>query len=126
MVSLTENKNNAGARLLFNCFLVSIFVSIIYTRNLFYCDLGDWSAWTYLFFEAFSVTSFFLISLLLCIPSLVLGSLKQIRWAMILAFIVDLVLIVYALTDSYVFQIFRMHPNLAMFQMTLFGGGEIV
>ncbi|WP_417152651.1 sulfatase-like hydrolase/transferase [Parasutterella excrementihominis] len=126
MVSLTENKNNAGTRILFNCFLASIFVSIIYTRNLFYCDLEGWSAWTYLFFEAFSVTSFFLISLLLCIPSLVLGSLKQTRWAMFLAFVVDLVLIVYAVTDTYVFQIFRMHPNLAMFQMTLFGGGEIV
>jgi hypothetical protein len=111
--------------------LNAVFVAAICTlftlRSLNVFDTSDWSAVHFAYWGAFALTNFFLLS---WIPGLLLGwlplKLNLRKTGFVLLALFNGLLLSWALADTFVFEQFRLHINLAMVQMTLFGGGQIV
>jgi len=111
-----------------NSTLMSVLLTLISFR---YVNSGelvqDWTTKQFLYFYGFGLGNFFLISLVL---SLLIGGLPNLfrlkKLSFLLVVLVDFFLFVYILADTFVFNLYRTHLNLAMLQMTFLGGGRIV
>ena len=75
--------------------------------------------WSPVYFFSYSL------NLLLAAP-FALISLVNKKVGKFCAYIVLSVFLIFFVTDSFVYQQFRLHLNIAMLQMTLLGGGQVV
>ena len=83
------------------------------------------SVWGTIYFYVYSFFYYSFFSFALVIP-FALSSIYFKRTSYILALFVQSIFLVLFVADSFVYQQFRLHLNIAMLQMTLLGGGEIV
>lgn len=87
----------------------------------------DWTISQFLYFYGFALGNFFLISLVL---SFIIGGLPNLfrlkKVSFFLVLLLDFLLLVYVVADTFVFNLYKIHLNFAMLQMTFFGGGKIV
>lgn len=111
-----------------NAILMSILLTLISYRYVNSSELvQDWTAGQFVYFFGFASGNFFLISLVL---SFIIGGLPNLfrlqKISFLLVLLVDVLLLVYVVADTFVFNLYKIHLNLAMLQMTFFGGGKIV
>ncbi len=78
------------------------------------------------FYFLFGFLNFAVLFLVTFFPSIILSMLSFGKVAIVLAWIISFAGLVFLVTDTFVFQQFRMHLNYAMLEMALLGGGQIV
>lgn len=89
--------------------------------------LSEWSSIQIFIFLSYTIGLFALLALFFEILLLTYPLVKELRKTVLTLFIlIDSSLLIFSLTDSFVYPLYRTHLNLAMIQMTLFGGGRIV
>lgn len=81
--------------------------------------------WSPVYFFSYSFFYYSFLNLLLAAP-FALISLVNKKVGKFCAYIVLSVFLIFFVTDSFVYQQFRLHLNIAMLQMTLLGGGQVV
>lgn len=89
--------------------------------------LGSWGWYQKTFYVALTGGTYFVYSLV--IVGLLFLILKLFRLNYLIpmaAALFDFLVIVYLAADTFVYPMYRTHLNLAMLQMTFFGGGRIV
>lgn len=79
--------------------------------------------WSPVYFFSYSFFYYSFLNLLLAAP-FALISLVNKKVGKFCAYIVLSVFLIFFVTDSFVYQQFRLHLNIAMLQMTLLGGGK--
>ena len=83
------------------------------------------SVWGTIYFYVYSFFYYSFLSFALSVPfALLINYFK--RTSYVLAFVAQSIFLILFVADSFVYQQFRLHLNIAMLQMTLLGGGEIV
>lgn len=86
-----------------------------------------WTVWQSVYFLSLLIGQFFCLSLVLYfVVGWPLAKLRLHKCSILWVFAVTLTMLVLVVADTYVFDQFRMHINLAMLEMTLLGGGQIV
>ena len=105
--------------------LLGLLFCFISYRFLLPEDLSQMSVWGICYFFGYSFFYYSFLNLVLASPFalLALFARKTAAW---LAFLALSVFLVYFVADSFVYQQFRLHLNIAMLQMTLLGGGQVV
>lgn len=89
--------------------------------------LEGWDCTQILTFGSYTLGLFCFVTLFLEFALLFYPLLKNLRKTSIAIFIfIDSLLLIYLLSDSFVYPLYRTHLNFAMIQMTIFGGGRIV
>ena len=89
--------------------------------------LSEWSSIQIFIFLSYTIGLFALLALFFEILLLTYPLVKELRKTVLTLFIlIDSSLLIFSLTDSFVYPLYRTHLNFAMIQMTLFGGGRIV
>lgn len=105
--------------------LTSLLVGVFGVRYL--AGSHSWTLAQGLYFFALLIGQFFCLSwLLFGIVACPLAKLRQHKTALAWIFAVATVMLVLLVADTYVYGQFRLHINLAMLEMTFFGGGQIV
>jgi membrane-anchored protein YejM (alkaline phosphatase superfamily) len=107
-------------------FFVALLGTLILGRNLSVYDTTDWGLGSYLYFVLYGIGwyGFWLMSATL--PAYFLHRKHFRKTALIIQYILCASFLIFITSDTFVFNLFRLHPNLAMIQMTFFGGGQIV
>ena len=105
--------------------LLGILFSIISYRFLLPEDINQMSVWGLCFFFGYSFFYYFFLNLVLAAP-FALFALFARKIAAWLTYVTLSILLVFFVADSFVYQQFRLHLNIAMLQMTLLGGGQVV
>ena len=83
------------------------------------------SVWGTIYFYVYSFFYYSFLSFALSVPFALLSNYFK-RTSYVLAFVAQSIFLILFVADSFVYQQFRLHLNIAMLQMTLLGGGEIV
>lgn len=118
--------DRAGAGFLLRAALITALVAAV-TGSRYFMGTEDWAFWQYAYFFVFLTGHVFVLTLLfLMVPGWLLTKLglKKCAWGW--AFVVIFLGLVLLVADTFVFQQFRLHINLAMLELTLLGGGQIV
>ncbi|MCF0253716.1 MAG: sulfatase-like hydrolase/transferase [Duodenibacillus sp.] len=116
-----------------NALLAGLACGLLSVRYLLAADAADWSAWTLAFYGLLAPATFFVFLLVpglaLALPGWLAERLRPGRPAAALAaalFLADWLAFALVLADTFVYEQFRQHLNVAMLQMTFLGGGQIV
>lgn len=110
-----------------NSLVIAFCCSLTSSRFLTAVDTGDWGIFNFLFFFVFAFCNYFFLNFLAtCIIGGIPTLLKWNKLTFALTFFTDTIFIILFVADTFVFQQFRLHLNLAMLQMTLLGGGQVV
>lgn len=118
--------DRAGAGFLLRAALITALVAAV-TGSRYFTGTEDWAFWQYAYFFVFLTGHVFVLTLLfLMVPGWPLTKLGLRKCAWGWAFAVIFLGLVLLVADTFVFQQFRLHINLAMLEMTLLGGGQIV
>lgn len=88
-------------------------------------EFTDTQIWSSIYFFAYSFFYYSFLNLLLASP-FALIFLRYRRVGKVFAYIVLSVFLIFFVADSFAYQQFRLHLNIAMLQMTLLGGGQVV
>lgn len=118
------NKKNLKFFIYFPLLLGAIF-SLLSCRFTSPNEFTDAPIWSPIYFFSYSFFYYSLLNFLLALP-FALISLRYRKLGKIFAFIVLSVFLIFFVADSFVYQQFRLHLNIAMLQMTLLGGGQVV
>lgn len=118
------NSKKLSFFLYYPLFLGLLFCFLSY-RFLLQEDISQMSVCGFCYFFGYSFFYYFFLNLVLISPFALLALFAR-RTAAWLAFFVLSVFLVYFVADSFVYQQFRLHLNIAMLQMTLLGGGQVV
>lgn len=117
-------------RLSYGFFIVSsiinaLIICIIATRFLF--SVNEWTLGQYAYYYVFTFGNFFLIGVLLTsLLAYPLALLNCKKIAISLTIVINTLLLIFIVADTFVFQMYRLHINLSMMQMVLLGGGQVV
>lgn len=112
---------------IFNSCFLSFVLTLIASSYVIYSDVSDWNFLNYCYFFGVSFSLYLCLSLLIIVIFTgILNFFRFIKAALSLVFILDALIIILFLADTFVFKQFRLHLNLAMLEMTLLGGGQIV
>lgn len=133
MFFLRERENKGGsapkasaAGFLLRAALITALVAAV-TGSRYFTGTEDWAFWQYAYFFVFLTGHVFVLTLLfLMVPGWPLTKLGLRKCAWGWAFAVIFLSLVLLVADTFVFQQFRLHINLAMLELTLLGGGQIV
>ena len=118
--------DRAGAGFLLRAALITALVAAV-TGSRYFTGTEDWAFWQYAYFFVFLTGHVFVLTLLfLMVPGWPLTKLGLRKCAWGWAFAVIFLGLVLLVADTFVFQQFRLHINLAMLELTLLGGGQIV
>lgn len=118
--------DRAGAGFLLRAALITALVAAV-TGSRYFTGTEEWAFWQYAYFFVFLTGNVFVLTLLfLMVPGWPLTKLGLRKCAWGWAFAVIFLGLVLLVADTFVFQQFRLHINLAMLEMTLLGGGQIV
>ena len=109
-----------------NALSVALLGTFIQCRNLAVYGTTDWSITDYLYFIFYGIAWYGFGLMLATLPAYFLQRFKLRRTALILQFLINCGFLIFITADTFVYNLFRLHPNLAMIQMTFFGGGQIV
>ncbi len=105
--------------------LTALIVGIIGVRYL--SGTQTWTLGQGAYFFSLLIGQFFSLSFLLyVIVGWPLAKMKLRKCAMLWVFVVTLLTLVLLVADTFVYEQFRLHINLAMLEMTFLGGGQIV
>mgnify|MGYP000479520433 CR=1 FL=1 len=89
--------------------------------------LGSWDIGQVLIFVSYTFGLFSLISFIVGTIFLTYPLFKNLKKTSIGLFVlIDSLLLIFLITDSFIYPLYRTHLNFAMIQMTLLGGGRIV
>ena len=89
--------------------------------------LPEWNSIQIFIFLSYTIGLFALLAFLVAILLLTYPLIKGLRKTVLTIFIlIDVSLLLFSLSDSFVYPLYRTHLNFAMIQMTLLGGGRIV
>lgn len=89
--------------------------------------LGSWDIGQILIFVSYTFGLFSLVSFMAGMIFLIYPLFKNLKKTSIGLFIlIDSLLLIFLISDSYIYPLYRTHLNFAMIQMTLLGGGRIV
>lgn len=119
-------KNSLFSTLLIYSVLSGFCLSVLSTRFLDVSQLETSPFWSDLYFYFYSWSYYSIFSIVVLLPSFLLALASFRKLAKILAILSIFGLLTLFLADTFVYQQFRLHLNLAMLQMTFFGGGQIV
>ena len=108
------------------CAIVNaLIISIIATRFLF--NVSDWFFDQYVYYYTFTFGNFFLIGILLTsVLAFPFALLNFQKTAIATTILINTLLLIFIVADTFVFQMYRLHINLSMMQMVLLGGGQVV
>ncbi|WP_417152614.1 sulfatase-like hydrolase/transferase [Parasutterella excrementihominis] len=89
--------------------------------------LGSWDIGQILIFVSYTFGLFSLVSFMAGMIFLIYPLFKNLKKTSIGLFVlIDSLLLIFLISDSYIYPLYRTHLNFAMIQMTLLGGGRIV
>ena len=104
---------------------LGLLFSVISYRFLLPEDISQLSVWGLCYFFCYSFFYYFFLNLVLAAPFALLALFARKTTAWLTYFVLS-VFLVFFVADSFVYQQFRLHLNIAMLQMTLLGGGQVV
>lgn len=108
-----------------NALLIAFLILLVSFRYILSGDTFEW--WQYLYFCAFTLGNFFIISVILFfVLGYPLARFGLRRTALAVCAATGTAVLIFIVADSFVYQQYRMHINLAMLEMTFLGGGQIV
>ena len=125
---MAEKKNFKITPVIGNSLLIGICAVLLGLKSLFNSSLlGSWDIGQILIFISYTFGLFSLISLIVGTIFLTYPLFKNLKKTSIGLFVlIDSLLLIFLISDSFVYPLYRTHLNFAMIQMTLFGGGRIV
>lgn len=106
--------------------LVGLFCLILSIRFILVSPYIEKGLFSYIYFFSFSFFYYSFLGLLISVPCLLLSLVGLWRTGRYLFIFCEFLFFIYFVADTFVYEQFRMHLNLAMLQMTLFGGGQVV
>lgn len=111
-----------------NSLLIGIFAVLLGLKSVSNSGiLESWDTEQILIFANYSFGLFSLIALIVGAIFLTYPLFKELKKTSLGIFVlVDSFLLIFLISDSFVYPLYRTHLNFAMIQMTLFGGGRIV
>ena len=112
---------------LYNSLFMSICLSICSGRFVSVVDTESWSWFNFVYFYAVAFSLYFFITFLVqLLLTGIFNIFKLRKTVIVLSLLLDAVILILFLADTFVFNQFRLHINLAMLEMTFLGGGQIV
>lgn len=110
-----------------NGIFIALIATVLCSRYLSTVNLDDWSRSAVIYTESFAFFHFTLLCFLVTfIIGLIPAVFKQKKAVLATTFLINGLLLTFLLADTFVYQQFRLHLNIAMLQMTFFGGGQVV
>ena len=110
----------------FTAIITALTGTLILCRNLSVYDTADWSFSDYLYFGLYSISWYGFWLMLATLPAYFLHRFNFRKTGLTIQYIICTCFLIFITSDTFVYSLFRLHPNLAMFQMTFLGGGKIV
>ena len=109
-----------------NAVIVALLGTLILSRNLSVYGTADWGLGSYLYFGLYGIGWYGFWLLIATLPAYFLHRFNFRKTALTIQYIICASFLIFLTSDTFVYNLFRLHPNLAMIQMTFFGGGQIV
>ncbi len=109
-----------------NAIITALIGTLILCRNLSVFGTTDWGIGDYLYFGIYGVAWYGFWLLIASLPAYFLHRFKFRKTGLTIQFILNSALLIFFTADTFVYNLFRLHPNMAMIQMTFLGGGQIV
>lgn len=106
--------------------LVAFCGTVVLFRNLAVYTTADAGVLSYLYFLLYGVGWYGLWLTLATLPAYLLDRFKFRKTGLIVQYILCSCFLIFVTSDTFVFNLFRLHPNMAMIQMTFFADGQIV
>ena len=108
-------------------FSVLLAVALTLTASRYLIDASDWQLYQFFYFYAFCFGHFFLINLIiLAVGGGYFRLTHNITVPFILSSVCLFALAVYVTADTFIYQLYRTHIDIAMLQMTFLAGGQVV
>lgn len=102
-------------------------VALTLTASRYLIDTADWHLYQFLYFYAFCFGNFFLINLaILAVGGGYFRLTRNTTLPFIFCSVGLLTLTVYVTADTFVYQLYRTHIDIAMLQMTFLAGGQVI
>ncbi|MBQ8829825.1 MAG: sulfatase-like hydrolase/transferase [Burkholderiaceae bacterium] len=106
---------------------IFIAITIVCISGRYLTEHDSWDFWQLFYFCVFGLSNFFFLNLIVALlTAYPLGRFNLAKIATFLTITFSSLLTVFILADTFVYQQYRLHINLAMLEMTLLGGGEVV
>ena len=106
---------------IWNAIFIAITIVCISSRYL--TEHDSWDFWQLFYFCVFGLSNFFFLNLIVALlTAYPLGRFNLAKIATFLTITFSSLLIDFILADTFVYQQYRLHINLAMLEMTLLGG----
>ncbi|MBS7328897.1 MAG: sulfatase-like hydrolase/transferase [Oxalobacter sp.] len=109
-----------------NAVIVALLGTLILSRNLSVYGTAEWGISDFLYFGLYGISWYGFWLVLATLPAYFLHRFNFRKTGLALQYIFCASFLIFITADTFVYNLFRLHPNLAMIQMTFFGGGQIV
>lgn len=106
--------------------ITALLGTLVLCRNLSVYGTADWGLTDFLYFGLYGTSWYGFWLLLASLPAYFLHRLNFRKTGILLQYIISASFLIFITADTFVYNLFRLHPNLAMIQMTFFGDGQIV
>lgn len=127
MISVKEQvRRTSLSRFFLFAVLTAFVMTVASSRFLTVSGFQDASFWSDFYFYSYSFFYYSFFCFLLLFPAWLISLIPCERTAQTIGVSSIFVFVVLFVADTFVYQQFRLHLNLAMLQMTLLGGGQVV
>lgn len=111
---------------LFSAIITALLGTLILCRNLSVYGTDKWEISAYFYFVLYGVSWYGTALTCATLPAFLLHRFHLKKTGLFLQYILNSSFLIFITADTFVYNLFRLHPNMAMLQMTLLGGGKIV